>query len=139
MFTGIRVIGTAIVLFTAGILGYSLYDRHREHLRADRAIYADLEAIELRHRTAPLGAPLFLLGGGAAGDVIGVRTDRPEFPNAWFAAAKTTADGAVFAVLPADANLRVGCTGLNRLLDQVSAARTVSPKVRKFLGERCAR
>lgn len=57
MINGIRVIGTAIVLFTAVALGASLYQRHRNHLSDDRAVYADLEGIELRHRTSPLGAP----------------------------------------------------------------------------------
>jgi hypothetical protein len=139
MINGIRVIGTAIVLFTAVALGASLYQRHRNHLSDDRAVYADLEGIELRHRTSPLGAPLFLLGDGAAGDVLGVPTDAPEFPNAWFAAGKITASGAVFAVLKSDAKLRAACGSLDRLLGQVGAARTVAPKVRAFLAEHCKR
>ncbi len=139
MITGIRVIGTAIVLFTAAALCYSLFQRHRDHVRDDRAVYADLEAIELRHRTAPLGAPLFLLGDGPAGDVIGIPTNAPDFPNAWFAAAKITVSGQVFAVLPPVAKLHAGCAGLDRLLGQVGAARTVSPKVRAYLAGQCAR
>jgi hypothetical protein len=135
--TSIRVIGTAIVLFTAAGLGFSLYQRHKTHVREDLAVYADLRGIELRHRTSPLRAPLFLLGDGAAGDVIGVPTDAPEFPNAWFAAAKITASGAVFAVLPSDAKLRAACMSLDRLLAQVGAARTVAPKVRAFLAAHC--
>jgi len=138
MITGIRVIGTAIVLFTAAVLAHSLFQRHQDHVRDDRAVYADLEAIELRHRTAPLGAPLFLLGDGPAGDVIGVPTDAPGFPNAWFAAAKMTVSGEVFAVLPANARLRAGCGSLDRLLRQVGAARPIAPKVRAFLAGHCA-
>jgi hypothetical protein len=139
MIAGIRVMGTAIVLLTAFALGYSLFQRHRNHVRDDRVVYADLQGIELRHRTSPLGAPLFLLGDGAAGDVIGIPTDAPKFPNAWFAAAKITANGEVFAVLPSDAKLRAGCGSLDRLLRQVGAARTIVPKVRAFLAAQCTR
>jgi hypothetical protein len=139
MIAGIRVIGTAIVLFTAAGLAYSLYQRHASHVRDDRAVYADLEHIELEHRTLPLHAPLFLLGDGAAGDVIGVPTDVPQFPNAWFAAAKLTVTGEVLAVLPPAAQLRADCGGLARLLQEVSAARPVLPKVNAYLTGHCRR
>jgi hypothetical protein len=49
-----------------------------------------------------------------------------------------TVSGEVFAVLPANAELRAGCGSLDRLLRQVGAARPIAPKVRAFLASHCA-
>lgn len=135
--TTIRIAGTAIVLFTAAILSYSLFQKRHAGELADRIIDADLQSIELAHRAAPLRGPIFLLGGGAAGDVIGVPTDSREFPNAWLAAATRRSDGSFHAVIPPGAHLQVSCIGIDRLYQQVGATRALAGPVRDYLKKNC--
>ncbi len=135
--TTIRIAGTAIVLFTAAILSYSLFQRRHAAELADRRIDADLQSIELAHRSAPLRGPIFLLGGGAAGDVIGVPTDSHEFPNAWLAAATRRSDGSFYAVIPPGARLHVSCLGIDRLYQQVATTRSLAAPVRDYLNKNC--
>ncbi len=135
--TTIRIAGTTIVLFTAAILSYSLFQRRHAAELADRGIDADLQSIELEHRSAPLRGPIFLLGGGAAGDVIGVPTDTREFPNAWFAAATRRSDGSFHAVIPTGARLHVSCAAIDRLFAQVGTTRALAVTVRDYLNNNC--
>jgi hypothetical protein len=136
--TTIRIAGTAIVLFTAAILSYSLFQKRHAGELADRVIDADLQSIELAHRSAPLRGPIFLLGAGAAGDVIGVPTDSREYPNAWLAAAKRRSDGSFHAVIPQGARLQVSCAGIERLYEQVGATLALAGPVRDYLAKACA-
>jgi hypothetical protein len=135
--TTIRIVGTVIVLFTAAILSYSLFQRRHAAELADRLIDADLQSIELAHRSAPLRGPIFLFGGGAAGDVIGVPTDSRAFPNAWLAAATRRSDGSFHAVIPPGARLHVSCIAIDRLYQQVSATRALAAPVRDYLKINC--
>jgi hypothetical protein len=136
--TTIRIAGTAIVLFTAAILSYSLFQKRHAAELADRIIDADLQSIELAHRSAPLGGPIFLLGGGgAAGDVIGVPTDSREFPNAWLAATTRRSDGSFYAVIPPGAHLRVSCAGIDRLGARAAMTRGLAAPVRDYLQKNC--
>jgi hypothetical protein len=124
-------------LVTAAVLAYSLFQRRHAGELADRLIDADLQSIELSHRSAPLRGPIFLLGVGAAGDVIGVPTDSREFPNAWLAAAKRRSDGSFHGVLPPSARLHASCAGIDRLFEQVGASRPVAAPVRDYLKRNC--
>lgn len=137
LITTIRIAGTTIVLFTAAILSYSLFQRRHAAELADRGIDADLQRIELEHRAAPLRGPIFLLEGGAAGDVIGVPIDARDIPNAWFAAATRRSDGSFHAVIPAGAHLQVSCAAIDRLFQQVGTTRALAGPVRDYLNENC--
>lgn len=137
LITTIRIAGTTIVLFTAAILSYSLFQKRHAGEVADRAIDAELQGIELAHRSAPLRGPIFLLGGGATGDVIGVPTDSAEFPNAWLAAATRRSDGSFHAVIPEGSHLRVSCVGIERLYAQVGTTRALAEPVRDYLKKNC--
>ena len=88
-------------------------------------------------RGLPLAAPMMLLGSGAAGNVIGVPTDDPRFPNAWIAAASTHANGAVYVLMSKDAHVRVACARIGRLLDPIGANASVTPRVRAYLTGAC--
>jgi hypothetical protein len=125
-----------LVLLLVGVLAVSLLQRYRERGAIDAPIYSDLQRVELEHRSGKLAGPLFLLGTGAAGDVIGMPTRDPRFPNAWLAADKTLPSGAVYLV-PRNAGLSAPCESLNRLLAGLADSRPVSPLVREFLSRHC--
>jgi hypothetical protein len=132
-----RTIALSAVLLALGLFVVSWYGRYRRDAHADAAIYADLRAVELEHRSLPLAAPMVLLGEAAAGNVIGVPTDDPHFPNAWIAAARTRANGSVYVMMPKDAHVRVACRRIERLLDPLGSSAAVTPRVRAYLTGVC--
>jgi len=125
-----------LLLLVAGVLTVSLLQRYRQRNAIDVPIYANLQQIEVEHRAAKLSGPLFLLGAGAAGDVSGMPTRDPGFPNAWLAADKTLPGGAVYLV-PRNAALSAPCARVQRLLSALADTRPVSPLVRDFLSRHC--
>jgi hypothetical protein len=132
-----RTIALSAVLLALGVFVASWYERYRQGAHADEAIYGDLRSVELEHRASPLRAPLMLLGSAAAGNVIGVPTDDPQFPNAWIAATATRANGTVYVMMPKRAHVRVACARLARLLDPIGAGVPVAPHVRAYLNGAC--
>jgi len=125
------------VLLLVGGLAVSLLQHYRERGAIDAPIYADLQQIEFEHRSAKLAGALFLLGSGAAGDVIGMPSGDARFPNAWLAADKTLPDGAVYLV-PRNAGFAATCAGVTKLLAALADTRPVSPRVREFLSHHCS-
>jgi len=125
------------VLLVVAVLGVSLLQHYRQRNAIDAPIYADLQRIEFEHRSGKLAGPLFLLGAGAAGDVLGMPTQDPRYPNAWLAADETLPDGATYLV-PRGARLVAPCDSVNRLLSALTDTRPVSPAVRDFLSRQCA-
>jgi hypothetical protein len=124
------------LLLVAAVLGVSLVQHYRQRHAIAAPIYADLNQIEFEHRSGKLAGPLFLLGTGAAGDVIGMPTRDDHYPNAWLAAEKTLPGGAVYLV-PHDAGLSATCESMRGLLSAVTETRPVSPTVRDFLSRHC--
>jgi len=132
-----RALAMGFVLLVVAVLGVSLVQHYRQRNAIDAPIYADLQRIEFEHRSGKLAGPLFLLGGGAAGDVVGLPTQDPRYPNAWLAADKTLAGGAVYLV-PRNARLAAPCASVSRLLSALPGGRPVSPVVSEFLSLHCS-
>jgi hypothetical protein len=138
----IRAVSVGFLLLLVAVLGFSLLQRHRQRSAIDVPIYADLQQIEFEHRSAKLAGPLFLLGAGAAGDVIGVPTKDSRYPNVWLAAEKTSPDGGVYlvphdALVPHNAVFAAPCDSVRRLLATLVLTRPVSPAARDFLSRHC--
>jgi hypothetical protein len=132
-----RTIALSAVLLAVGVFVVSWYERYRHGAHVDQAIYGDLRAVELEHRGLPLAVPMMLLGSRAAGNVIGVPTDDPRFPNAWIAATPTHANGAIYVMMSKDAHVRIACGRIGRLLDPIGAGASVAPRVRAYLAGVC--
>jgi hypothetical protein len=131
-----RALAMGFVLLVVAVLGVSVSQHFRQRNAIDAPIYADLQRIEFEHRSGKLAGPLFLLGAGAAGDVIGVPSQDPRYPNAWLAVDKTLPDGAAYLV-PRNAVLSAPCDSVQRLLSALTETRPVSPVVREFLSRHC--
>ncbi len=132
-----RTIALSAVLLALGVFAASWYERYRHDSQVDESIYGDLRSVELEHRGLPLNAPIMLLGSAAAGNVIGVPTDDPRFPNAWIAATSTRANGSVYVMMSKNAHVRIACARIARLLDPIGASASVAPRVRAYLNGAC--
>jgi len=131
-----RALAMGFLLLVVAALGVSLVQHYRQRNAIDAPIFADLQRIEFEHRSGRLAGPIFLLGAGAAGDVIGLPSEDPRYPNAWLAADKTLPDGAAYLV-PRNAGLAAPCASVQRLLSALTEARPVSPVVREFVSRHC--
>jgi len=131
-----RALAMGAALLLVGVLAVSLLQHYRQRNAVDTPIYADLRQIEFEHRSSRLSGPLFLLGSGPAGDMIGIPSKDTRFPNAWLSADKTQPNGSVYLV-PRDTELRAPCLSVTRLLTPLAPTRPVSPLVREFLSRHC--
>jgi len=135
-YTTIALLGA--VLVATALLSLSLYRQFRHRAQIEKPIYAALHEIEFEHRSAPLRGPLFLIGATDVGDVIGLPTADPRFPNAWIAGTQTRGTQGIY-LFPESARPRLACGEVDRLFAGPLTARSIAPAVRRYLHEHCSR
>src|SRR5208283_1734559 len=97
-----KVAAGAIALL---VVAYAVVIWHNGEL-GGKSTYAELQGIEVQHRSTPLTDIVALAENTEIGLVIGVPTDDQLFPNAWIAASTTKPDGSLYEVISPKAHLR---------------------------------
>jgi hypothetical protein len=101
-----------------------------------KSTYAELQGIEVQHRSAPLADITALVDDPEIGLVIGVPTDDHMFPNAWIAATTTKPDGTIYEVVSTKARLRVSCARVHAFFDDPTRA-SIASAVREQIERQC--
>lgn len=119
-----KVTAGAVLLL---VVAYAVVIWHNGEL-GGKATYAELQGIEVQHRSTPLTDIVALAKNPEIGLVIGVPTDDHLFPNAWIAASTTKPDGSLYEVISPKAHLQISCPKVRAFLSDTigtSAARSV--------------
>jgi len=99
-----------------------------------KAIYADLQAVEIQSRSLEPKGPVFQKGAIDAGrfDIVGLPSGDAHFPFTWLVLNGDDGNGGVLTV-PGDGHIIIACESLPTL-EQESQVNSI---VRKYLQQRC--
>jgi hypothetical protein len=101
-----------------------------------KSTYAELQGIEVQHRSVPSTDITALTESPDIGLVIGVPTDDPRFPNAWIATSTTKPDGSLYMVASSKAHLRLNCASAHAFFNDPNRLQ-ISRAVREQVDRQC--